>query len=39
MHAGNRDLRQMPGDWSRQEAKRFDRFLEEHRGIDDELWR
>jgi hypothetical protein len=34
-----RDLRAMPGAWSRKEAARFDRFLEDHRKIDDELWR
>jgi hypothetical protein len=37
--ARRRDLRQMPGAWSRQEAARFDRFLEEHRAIDEELWK
>jgi DNA polymerase III delta subunit len=34
-----RDLRAMPGAWSRKEAERFERFLEDHRKIDDELWR
>lgn len=34
-----RNLRAMPGAWSRKEAARFDRFLEDHRKIDDELWR
>ena len=34
-----RDLSEMPGAWSRQEAGRFDRFLKEHRDIDDELWK
>jgi hypothetical protein len=33
-----RSLRGMPGSWSPQEAKRFDRFLREHRKIDEELW-
>ena len=34
-----RNLRDMPGAWSKQEAAAFDRFLEEHRQIDEELWR
>jgi len=34
-----RNLRNMPGAWSRQEAKRFDQFLAEHRNIDEELWK
>jgi len=34
-----RSLREMPGAWSKGEAKRFDRFLEEHRAIDEELWK
>lgn len=34
-----RDLRAMPGAWSKEEAARFDRLLEESRRIDDELWR
>ena len=34
-----RSLRDMPGSWSTKEARDFDRFLEEHRVIDDELWR
>ena len=33
-----RSLRNMPGEWSRRDAARFDRFLGEHRQIDDELW-
>jgi len=34
-----RTLRGMPGAWSKREAAQFDRFLKEHRKIDDELWR
>jgi hypothetical protein len=34
-----RSLRDMPGAWSKSEAERFDRFLREHRAIDDELWK
>jgi Antitoxin FitA-like, ribbon-helix-helix len=34
-----RSLRDMPGAWSKGEAERFDRFLEEHRSIDEELWK
>jgi hypothetical protein len=34
-----RDLRHMPGAWSRKEASALDRFLEEHRRIDEELWK
>ncbi len=34
-----RSFREMPGAWSKQEAARFDKFLEEHRAIDDELWK
>jgi hypothetical protein len=34
-----RSLREMPGAWSEEEAAEFDRFLEEHRRIDSELWR
>jgi plasmid stability protein len=34
-----RSLRDMPGAWSRREASEFDRFLEEHRTVDDELWK
>jgi hypothetical protein len=34
-----RSLRDMPGAWSKGEAERFDRFLREHRSIDDELWK
>ena len=33
-----RQLRNMPGAWSRREAARFDAFLEEQREIDEELW-
>jgi hypothetical protein len=35
----HRSLRDMPGAWSPKEAAAFDRFLAEHRGIDDELWK
>jgi len=34
-----RSLRDMPGAWSKSEAERFDRFLQEHRSIDRELWK
>lgn len=34
-----RNLRGMPGAWSKTEAARFDRFLDEHRQIDGELWK
>ena len=34
-----RNLRDMPGEWSRRDAARFERFLEQHRQIDEELWR
>lgn len=34
-----RKLRGMPGAWSQQEARDFDRFLEQHRAIDPELWK
>jgi antitoxin FitA-like protein len=34
-----RSLRNMPGAWSKSEAERFDRFLEQHRAIDEELWK
>lgn len=34
-----RSLRGMPGAWSKKEAAEFDRFLERHRKIDEELWR
>ena len=34
-----RNLRGMPGAWSRQEAARFEQFLAEHRTIDEELWK
>jgi two-component SAPR family response regulator len=33
-----RDLRNMPGEWSKREAAELDRFLLEHRQIDPELW-
>ena len=29
----------MPGAWSAKEAAEFDRFLEEHRAIDEEQWK
>jgi hypothetical protein len=34
-----RNLRGMPGAWSKKEASEFDRFLAQHRQIDPELWR
>lgn len=34
-----RSLRDMPGAWSKAEAAKFDRFLEEQRAIDEELWK
>ena len=34
-----RTLRGMPGAWSGRQATQFDRFLEEHRKIDKELWK
>ena len=34
-----RSLRGMPGAWSRKDAAAFDRFLSEHRRIDEELWK
>ena len=34
-----RSLRDMPGAWSKREAAAFDRFLAEHREIDEELWK
>ena len=34
-----RRLRNMPGAWSKSEAQKFDRFLEQHRAIDEELWK
>ena len=34
-----RNLRRMPGAWSVKEAGEFDRFLEEHRQIDEEQWK
>lgn len=34
-----RSLRNMPGAWSAKEAAELDRFLEEHRSIDPELWK
>ncbi len=34
-----RSLRNMPGAWSAQEAAELDRFLDEHRRIDEELWK
>ena len=35
----HRNLRRMPGAWSAKEAEEFDRFLEEHRQIDEEQWK
>ncbi len=35
----HRSLRRMPGAWSPKEAADFDRFLAEHRQIDEELWK
>jgi plasmid stability protein len=34
-----RALRAMPGAWSDKEARQFDRFLDEHRRVDEELWK
>lgn len=34
-----RNLRNMPGAWTQQDAARFDEFLSEHREIDEELWK
>jgi plasmid stability protein len=34
-----RQLRNMPGAWSGEEAADFDRFLEQHRQVDPELWK
>jgi hypothetical protein len=34
-----RSLRNMPGSWSKREATEFDRFLEQERRIDPELWK
>jgi hypothetical protein len=34
-----RNLREMPGAWSKQEAKRFDQLLAEQRRIDEEVWK
>lgn len=34
-----RSLRDMPGAWSKREAAELDRFLDEHRRIDEELWK
>jgi hypothetical protein len=34
-----RSLRGMPGAWSSAEARGLDSFLEEHRKIDEELWK
>ena len=35
----HRSLRRMPGAWTPKEAADFDRFLAEHRRIDEELWK
>jgi plasmid stability protein len=34
-----RNLREMPGAWSEREAKAFDRFLDDQRKIEAELWK
>lgn len=34
-----RQLRGMPGAWSHAEARQFERDLDEHRAIDEELWK
>ncbi len=34
-----RSLRNMPGAWSKKEARQFDQWLTETRSIDDELWK
>lgn len=34
-----RELRRMPGSWTKSEAKAFDRFLQEQRTVDEELWK
>jgi plasmid stability protein len=34
-----RNLRDMPGAWSKREATEFDKFLAQHRRIDEELWK
>src|SRR5690349_17082654 len=34
-----RSLRNMPGAWSKSEAEKFDRFLQQHRAVDEELWK
>jgi hypothetical protein len=34
-----RNLRQMPGAWTKNEAAEFDRFLVRERAIDEELWK
>jgi hypothetical protein len=34
-----RQLRNMPGEWSKKEAAQFDEFLSSIRVIDDELWK
>jgi hypothetical protein len=35
----HRNLRDMPGSWSPAEARALDRFLKNHRKIDEELWK
>jgi hypothetical protein len=35
----HRSLRGMPGSWTRGEARDFERFLDVHRKIDEELWK
>jgi hypothetical protein len=34
-----RNLREMPGAWSKKEADELDRFLAQHRVVDEELWK
>jgi len=34
-----RNLRDMPGKWTKKDAAEFDAFLTDHRRIDDELWK
>jgi len=34
-----RNLRSMPGAWSKKEASDFDRWLTEARSVDEELWK
>jgi hypothetical protein len=34
-----RNLRGMPGRWTKKDAADFDAFMSDHRRIDDELWK